>query len=67
LWPHPPGREVHARRYAEAASAAGTAVALDIYAGMPHTFHLTALPEPPAKVATTFLECLTAWTPSLGT
>lgn len=54
-----------ARRYADAA-AARTAVALDVYEGMPHGFHMSVLPEPPARIATTFLERLTSWTSSLG-
>jgi epsilon-lactone hydrolase len=33
-----------ARRFAEAASAAGASVQLDIYDGMPHAFHVAALP-----------------------
>jgi acetyl esterase/lipase len=50
-----------ARRFATAASAAGTSVTLDIYQGMAHAFHLSALPESPPQVATTFLDRLTAW------
>lgn len=54
-----------ARRFAIAASAAGTPVTLDIYQGMSHTFHLSALSETPPQVATTFLDRLTAWTTAL--
>jgi virginiamycin B lyase len=54
-----------ARRFATAASAAGTAVALDIYQGMPHAFHLTALSQTPPQVATTFLDRLATWTATL--
>lgn len=51
------------RRFAEAASAAGAAVDLDIYEGMPHAFHAGALlPEDRAPhTATTFLSRLTDW------
>jgi len=51
-----------ARRFAQAASAAGTLVTLDIYQGMAHAFHLSALSETPPQVAATFLDRLTAWT-----
>jgi acetyl esterase/lipase len=54
-----------ARRFADAASAAGTLVTLDIYQGMVHAFHLSALPEAPPQVAITFLDRLTAWTTAL--
>jgi len=54
-----------ARRFAEAASAAGTLVTLDIYQGMAHAFHLSALSETPPQVATTFLDRLTAWAMAL--
>jgi monoterpene epsilon-lactone hydrolase len=54
-----------ARRFAAAASAAGTHVTLDIYQGMVHAFHLSALPETPPQVAITFLDRLTAWTTAL--
>ena len=53
-----------ARRFA-AASAAGTLVTLDIYPGMVHAFHLSALPEAPPQVAIMFLDRLTAWTTAL--
>lgn len=51
-----------ARRFADAASGAGTLVTLDIYQDMVHAFHLSALPETPPQVAVTFLDRLTAWT-----
>ena len=54
-----------ARRFATAASAAGTPVTLDIYQDMVHAFHLSALPEAPPQVAITFLDRLTAWTTAL--
>ena len=54
-----------ARRFAAAASAAGTHVTLDIYQGMVHAFHLSVLPETPPQVAITFLDHLTAWTAAL--
>jgi hypothetical protein len=44
-----------------APQAAGTSVTLDIYQSMAHAFHLSALPETPPQVATTFLDRLTAW------
>jgi len=54
-----------ARRFADAASTAGTPVTLDIYQDMVHAFHLSALPEPPPEIAITFLDRLTAWTAAL--
>lgn len=54
-----------ARRFAAAASAAGTPVTLDIYQDMVHAFHLSALPEPPPEIAITFLDRVTAWTTAL--
>lgn len=54
-----------ARRFASAASGAGTLVTLDIYPGMPHAFHLSALAETPPQIAGTFLDRLTAWTAAL--
>ena len=54
-----------ARRFADAASAAGTLVTLDIYPDMVHAFHLSALPEAPPRVAIMFLDRLTAWTTAL--
>jgi acetyl esterase/lipase len=54
-----------ARRFATAASAAGTLVTLDIYQAIVHAFHLSALPETPPQVAITFLDRLTAWTAAL--
>jgi acetyl esterase/lipase len=53
------------RRLATAASAAGTLVTLEIYEGMPHGFHLSAMAQTPPQVATTFLDRLTAWTTTL--
>lgn len=52
-----------ARRFAEAASAAGVDVTLDIYDGMPHAFHASVL-LPAAEhspTATTFLRRIAAW------
>jgi acetyl esterase/lipase len=49
-----------ARRYANA----DTTVALDVYEGMPHAFHMSALPEPPTRIAATLLERLAAWADS---
>jgi virginiamycin B lyase len=54
-----------ARRLATAASAAGTLVTLEIYEGMPHAFHLSAMAQTPPQVAITFLDRLTAWTSAL--
>ncbi len=54
-----------ARRFADAASAAGTLVTLDLYQDMVHAFHLPALPEAPPQVAIMFLDRLTAWTTAL--
>ena len=54
-----------ARRFADAASAAGTLVTLDIYQDMVHAFHLAALPAAPPQVAIMFLDRLTAWTTAL--
>ena len=54
-----------ARRFANAAAAAGTLVTLDIYQDMVHAFHLSALPEAPPEIAITFLDRLTAWTAAL--
>ncbi|MEV1249578.1 alpha/beta hydrolase fold domain-containing protein [Nonomuraea sp. NPDC050022] len=51
-----------ARRFAAAASAAGTAVTLDVYEGMPHVFHLAMLPGVPLPTTTTFLRRLAEWT-----
>ncbi|WP_433256173.1 alpha/beta hydrolase fold domain-containing protein [Streptosporangium sp. CA-135522] len=50
-----------ARRFAEAVSAAGGSVHLDVYEGMPHAFHATVLPDTPLPVATVFLRRLTEW------
>ena len=54
-----------ARRFAAAASAAGAHVTLDIYLGVVHAFHLSALPEIPPQAAITFPDRLTAWTTAL--
>ncbi|MEV4378347.1 alpha/beta hydrolase [Streptosporangium sp. NPDC049644] len=50
-----------ARRFAEAASAAGGNVCLDIYDGMPHAFHATVLSATPPPVATTLLRRVADW------
>ncbi|WP_245592442.1 alpha/beta hydrolase fold domain-containing protein [Actinomadura rifamycini] len=50
-----------ARRFAEAAAGAGVEVALDVYDGMPHAFHLAALLEPRPPVGAAFLERLSSW------
>jgi acetyl esterase/lipase len=50
-----------ARRFAEAVSAAGGDVRLDIYDGMPHAFHAIVLPATPLPVATTLLHRITEW------
>ena len=50
-----------ARRFAEAVSAAGGDVRLDIYDGMPHAFHAIVLPATPLPVATTVLHRITEW------
>ncbi|MEV0386341.1 alpha/beta hydrolase [Nonomuraea sp. NPDC050643] len=51
------------RRFAEAASAAGTSVDLDVYEGMPHAFHAAVLfaEEDHLPTATTFLRRLGKW------
>jgi acetyl esterase/lipase len=51
-----------ARRFAAAATAAGTDVTLDVYDGMPHTFHLAMLSGTPLTTTTTFLRRLADWT-----
>ncbi len=51
-----------ARRFAAAATAAGTAVELDVYKGMPHVFHLAMLTGTPSSTTTTFLRRLADWT-----
>ena len=51
-----------ARRFADAATAAGTDVTLDVYDGMPHTFHLAMLSGAPLTTTTTFLRRLADWT-----
>jgi acetyl esterase/lipase len=50
-----------ARRFAAAASAAGTEVTLDVYEGMTHVFHLAMLPGVPLPTTTTFLRRLAEW------
>ncbi|SNS55061.1 virginiamycin B lyase [Streptosporangium subroseum] len=50
-----------ARRFAEAVSAAGGDVRLDIYDGMPHAFHATVLLPTPLSIATTLLRRIAAW------
>ncbi|WP_326633224.1 alpha/beta hydrolase [Nonomuraea fuscirosea] len=54
-------KDVH--RFAEAASAAGTPVDLDVYEGMPHAFHAAVLvaEDEHLPTATTFLSRLAAW------
>lgn len=56
-----------ARRFAEAASAAGGSVQLDIYEGMPHAFHAVVLAADSALLptATTLLERIAQWTERL--
>jgi acetyl esterase/lipase len=51
-----------ARRFADAAAAAGADVTLDVYDGMPHTFHLALLSGAPLPTTTTFLRRLADWT-----
>lgn len=51
-----------ARRLAAAATAAGVEVTLDVYEGMPHAFHLAALPDAPLTTTATFLCRLADWT-----
>ncbi|WP_405147171.1 nitroreductase/quinone reductase family protein [Sphaerisporangium sp. NBC_01403] len=50
-----------ARRFAEAVSAAGGTVSLDVYEGMPHAFHATVLSDRPLPVATTLLHRVAEW------
>ncbi|SEG94241.1 virginiamycin B lyase [Nonomuraea solani] len=52
-----------ARRFAEAAAAAGTPVDLDVYEGMPHAFHAAVLfaEDEHLPTARTFLGRLTEW------
>ncbi|MFI9596412.1 alpha/beta hydrolase [Nonomuraea sp. NPDC052265] len=56
-----------AHRFAEAASAAGVPVNLDVYEGMPHAFHSAVLFAEDARLptATTFLSRLTGWLAAL--
>lgn len=49
------------RRYAETAAKAGVQVTLDVYEGMPHTFHLAILSDPRPTVAALFLRRLSTW------
>ncbi|MGC5015888.1 alpha/beta hydrolase [Streptosporangium sp. DT93] len=49
------------RRFAEAASAAGGDVRLDVYEGMLHAFHATVLLPDPPPVAVTLLRRVTEW------
>jgi acetyl esterase/lipase len=51
-----------ARRFAAAAQDAGSEVALDVYEGMPHVFHLAALTGTPLNTTTTFLRRLADFT-----
>ncbi|MGC1752796.1 MAG: alpha/beta hydrolase fold domain-containing protein [Trebonia sp.] len=51
-----------ARRFAAAVAAAGTAIELDVYEGMPHVFHLATLTGTPSSTTTTFLRRLADWT-----
>ncbi|CAM3722080.1 alpha/beta hydrolase fold domain-containing protein [Nocardiopsis rhodophaea] len=50
-----------ARRFADAATAAGVDTTLDIYEGMPHVFHAVTLNEAIPPTGTTFLSRLTTW------
>ncbi|MGW2198888.1 alpha/beta hydrolase, partial [Streptosporangium sp. NPDC001682] len=50
-----------ARRFAEAVSAAGGNVCLDIYDGMPHAFHATVLSATPLPIATILLHRIAEW------
>ncbi|HEY3502057.1 MAG TPA: hypothetical protein VGN37_04600 [Actinocatenispora sp.] len=43
------------------AAAAGTEVTLDVYDGMPHTFHLATLTDTTLTTTTTFLRRLAYW------
>ncbi len=49
------------RRFAAAASAAGVDVTLDLYEGMPHAFHASAMAQDPPPIAMTFLRRLADW------
>lgn len=49
------------RRFAEAASAAGGSVFLDIYDGMPHAFHASVLSAEPLPTAATLLRRIAEW------
>ncbi|GAA1992180.1 hypothetical protein GCM10009799_17600 [Nocardiopsis rhodophaea] len=50
-----------ARRFADAAAAAGVEATLDIYERMPHAFHAVILNEAMPTTGTTFLSRLTTW------
>ncbi|MEU7991521.1 alpha/beta hydrolase [Streptosporangium canum] len=49
------------RRFAEAASAAGGSVRLDIYDGMPHAFHASVLSAEPLPTSATLLRRIAEW------
>jgi acetyl esterase/lipase len=51
-----------ARRFAAAATDAGSDVRLDVYEGMPHVFHLAVLTGSPLSTTTTFLRRLADFT-----
>ncbi|GAA3594620.1 hypothetical protein GCM10022419_092270 [Nonomuraea rosea] len=53
-----------ARRFAEAASAAGGDVRLDVYDEMPHVFHASALAAEPGPTAVTWLRRVKEWSGS---
>lgn len=53
------------RRFAAAASAAGVDVTLDLYEGMPHAFHASAMAQDPPPIAVTFLRRLADWITAL--
>ncbi|HEY3688371.1 MAG TPA: alpha/beta hydrolase [Streptosporangiaceae bacterium] len=55
-----------ARRFAAASEAAGTATVLDLYAAMPHVFHIAGLgPEPP-RVPAEFWRRFAEWAAARG-
>ncbi|GAA4049427.1 alpha/beta hydrolase [Nonomuraea soli] len=54
-----------ARRFAEAAAAAGGIVRLDIYEGMPHAFHASVLSAELSPTATTLLHRIQKWSGSI--
>ncbi|MET8340858.1 alpha/beta hydrolase fold domain-containing protein [Streptosporangium canum] len=49
------------RRFAEAASAVGGSVCLDIYDGMPHAFHASVLSAEPLPTSATLLRRIAEW------